>query len=309
LLNAAYRDGSVEHPYPLWIGQAIRFCVPLMLLVALTAEYALIVRVQHEGLTVARVWGLVVAGAGLLYCAGYTLATVARGPWLAYMGQVNVHVAALVIGALTACLTPLASPYRLAADSQYRLILAGQYRVNADGTPELSRFEYLQFYGTAYGRRRLQQLATLRDHPRAVLLSGAAAKVMRHDRAVPVAPRDPAQQVAAIRLFPAGRTLDPPLKAVLVGDWALIGRYPQPLDGLFVDLDADGVDEFVLLGNYKGWVYQNRAGHWQRIGRTSEPSSWHALEDDLEHGNVTAQPPHWQDLGIGGQRLRIELAD
>src|SRR5262249_22150287 len=161
--------------------------------------------------------------------------------------------------------------------------------VQADGTPEPGRFRYLQIDGAEYGHRRLQQLPTLHDHPRPLGLSAAAAQVMRQGRAmpVPVDPSSPAPQLSSSRLFPLGRTLDPGLKAVLVGDWEIIGSYPQPRCGLFVDLDADGVDEFVLLGNYKGWVYQNKAGHWERIGRTSEPRSWLMLEDNLEQGNVT----------------------
>src|SRR5271170_1081067 len=44
LLNAAYRDGSVPQPYPKWISQCLRAMVPLTVIVALTALYALIVR-------------------------------------------------------------------------------------------------------------------------------------------------------------------------------------------------------------------------------------------------------------------------
>jgi hypothetical protein len=73
-LNAAYRDGRVSVPYPGWIAIALRACLPLATLVALTAVYCLIVRTRLEGLTVERMWALVVAGAALLYCAGYTVA-------------------------------------------------------------------------------------------------------------------------------------------------------------------------------------------------------------------------------------------
>jgi hypothetical protein len=122
LLNAAFRDGSVAQPYPRWIGQWLRVVVPLTVIVSLTALYALTMRSSHYGLTVGRVWGLVVAGAALAYSLGYSLAALGKNAWLGGMARVNVLVALALIVVISAALTPVLSPYRLAADSQFRIV-------------------------------------------------------------------------------------------------------------------------------------------------------------------------------------------
>ena len=120
-LNAAYRDGSVAHPYPKWIAQALRVVVPLTVIIAMTALYALCVRTRHYGLTVERVWAFIIAGAALAYVIGYTICAFARGPWLGSTARVNVFTAVALIIVLAATLTPLLSPFRLAAISQFRM--------------------------------------------------------------------------------------------------------------------------------------------------------------------------------------------
>jgi hypothetical protein len=162
LLNAAYRDGQVAQAYPRWLAQALRCIVPLMLLVAGAALYALIWRASRYGLTVPRVWGFIVSGALTLYAVGYTYAATRTGPWFAAIGRVNVGIAVTMIVVVYLTLTPLLSPYRLAADSQYRQILAGAAAASASARGD--RYALLRFEGT-YGTRRLRQLEQLAEPP------------------------------------------------------------------------------------------------------------------------------------------------
>ena len=74
-LNAAYRDGSVENPYPSLIGRILKWTVPLTIICAITAVYALVVRTQNYGLTVDRIWAFVVAGSALIHAVGYSAIT------------------------------------------------------------------------------------------------------------------------------------------------------------------------------------------------------------------------------------------
>src|ERR1700722_20786249 len=98
-----------------------------MVIVSLTALYSLLMRSQHYGLTVERVWAWVVAGAALTYSAGYSISAFARGPWLSSIARVNVVVAIALIAVICAALTPLLSPYRLGANNQFWLRV-GQWR-------------------------------------------------------------------------------------------------------------------------------------------------------------------------------------
>src|SRR5262249_5890578 len=136
-LNAAYRDGTLAQPYPRWIGQGLRFVVPLTVVIALTAAYSLLIREHHYGLTVQRFWALVVAAAAILSSVGYSAAALSKGAWFARMAQVNVGVALALIATIAIALTPLASPYRLAANSQYQRILDNRTEdeTNASASP------------------------------------------------------------------------------------------------------------------------------------------------------------------------------
>ena len=168
LLNAAFRDGSVSRPYPKWIAQFIRVVVPLTVIISLTALYSLLMRSQHYGLTVERVWAFVVAGAALLYSIGYSISAFGKGARLGGIARVNVIVAVALIAIIAAALTPLLSPYRLAANSQFRLVLANGPEASEDsGRPRsayvgLTPLQYLHFDSGKYGRAKLEELARVR---------------------------------------------------------------------------------------------------------------------------------------------------
>ena len=120
LLNAAYEDGSGEAPYPRLLGTLVRLSVPLLAAIAILATWALGLRIADYGLTVQRVWGLLVALIALSYSLGYAWAAFRPGAWMARMGSVNVCVALGTAVVLALMLTPVLSPSRLVAASQRR---------------------------------------------------------------------------------------------------------------------------------------------------------------------------------------------
>lgn len=315
-LNAAYRDGAVDRPYPRWIAQALRFAVPLTIVIAATALYALIVRTRHLGLTVERVWAFIVAGAALVYSVGYSIAAFRRGPWLAMVSRVNVVVALALIVVIGAALTPLLSPYHLAAISQYQLILDGRYAALARSRPGESPFTYLAFESGNYGREALERLVTLRGRPDADQIHELAAQALEQTYPWQPAPRaDPKALVAKLPLFPAGRALDPDLSQRVAADWYSfkpldsVADVAQTTAGVFVDLNGDGTEEFVLLSRGGGGpVYQNRGGHWEYVGRiwpSEIDAPWADTVKALSAGNISAVAPPWKDLALGDHRYRI----
>lgn len=314
-LNAAYRDGKVDRPYPRWISDALRFSMPLTVVIAVTALYALLVRSHHFGLSVERVWGFIVAGAALVYSVGYSIAAFRRGPWLAMASRVNVMVAVALIVVIGAALTPLLSPHRLAANSQYQLILNGRYMVLGHSSTDEPAFLYLATNCGNYGRRALQRLASLQGHPHADQIRDLAAQALK--------PRYPWQvslhgdskaAVAQLPLYPAGRTLDPDLTRRLTADWSRFRPYvpAQSLErstvGVFVDLDGDGTDEFVLFYGGGGSVYQNQGRHWQYVGEVfpeGAMAAWPTLLKAISGGDITTVAPPWKDLSIGSHLYRV----
>ncbi len=321
LLNAAYRDGTVERVYPKAVALGLRACVPLLVVVAFTALYALVVRSQHYGLSVQRVWAFVVAGAGLMYSVGYSVAAFGRGQWLGGIARVNVTVALALIVAISAAMTPALSPYRLAADSQFRLILAGKDEHPRSRYPGQTSFVYLRFHAGQYGRRKLEQLASLQNHPDAGRIRELAALALKQTYPWEFRPNlDAARQVALLEIYPRGHTLDAALAKRLAADWSSSGPpflfMPGNINataGVFADLDGDGVEEFILLGAAGGPVYRNSSGQWIPVGRASprRPNvdfqrAWDVMHADLARGAVSATAAQWQDLSIGARRFRID---
>ena len=320
-LNAAYRDGTIAQPYPRWIGQVLRFVVPLTVVIALTATYSLWVREQHYGLTVERFWAFVVGGAALWYAVGYSVSALSKGAWLARMATVNVGVALALIAVIALALTPLASPYRLAAKSQYRRILDGRWEdANKEPAsfPRENAFQYLRWESGTYGRERLEELARLEHHADAERIRGLASTALQaKNEWEPAAHVDTNSVLAGLIVYPTGRTLDADLAAVIRTD---IEKEPyvfanttgaKHASGLYVDLNGDGVDEFVIFGCCTGIAYQHRADGWTRIGsvRAVNPAGApRTIETELRDQHVEAVAPAWKELVIGGHAFRVDAA-
>jgi len=319
LLNAAYRDGGVERPYPRWIALGLRLAVPLTVIVSLTAIYALAVRTQHYGLTVERVWALIVAGAALAYSGGYSVAALGRSAWLAGIARVNVVVALALIVVIGAALTPVLSPYRLAANSQYALALSGSSATDSGGPWKLTPFQYLRFDAGRYGRERLKQLAQLENAPNAAGIRELAQRALAQQNAWDSEPArtDLEPVVKAMPVYPAGRALDAQLATTLVAELqkpenSLLRNAPRrSFAGLYVDLRGDGVDEFVLLsdGAGRGLLLEPHQGQWQLAGHIRGPpaaGSWAGVRADLDKGNIAARPTPWKELWVGARKFVVD---
>jgi hypothetical protein len=326
LLNAAYRDGTVVQPYPKWVARCVRAAVPLMVIIALTALYALIVRSRHYGLTVERVWAFVVASAALLYSVGYSIAVFRKGAWLGAIARVNVIVAVALIVIISAALTPLLSPYRLAANSQFRLVQdRGLKAIESQNSP----LRYLRFDAGQYGRARLKELAdTYAGADADAIRHAATAMLAQTTRYGSIAGVDAVAVLAKLRIYPEGRTLDQNLTDTLITDLGSRGsdlRLQMSSGalsaGIFIDLNDDKIDEFVFLTPYGGRAYENKRGKWIYVGnvflRSTDfakgtldfPGAARDLIDDLTKGSVSARPAKWYDLLIGKHEYRINAAE
>jgi hypothetical protein len=318
-LNAAFRDGTVSKPYPTWIAVSLRAVVPLTVVVSLTAIYALYVRTGKYGLSVERVWGFIVAGAALIYSVGYSAAAVKKGAWFGGVSQVNVVVAIALIGAISLALTPILSPYRLSANSQYAMVPKGRFKTTDKPYDFSSPFHYLRFSSGAYGRRKLDELAQLRNSPdgdRIRNLAAASIKLTSPWESAPTATASEA--LAKMIIYPKGRTLDADLLQRVTAElndpkqqylWMQAPDYSMA--GLFVDLSTDGSgsEEFVLLRGASGLVYQKGAGGWREVGHAYESGSAASQKDilsKLDRGDVLIKDPAWKELWIGTHHIRVQ---
>jgi Domain of unknown function (DUF4153) len=324
LLNAAFRDGSVAQPYPRWIGQWLRVVVPLTVIVSLTALYALTMRSSHYGLTVGRVWGLVVACAASVYSVGYSLAALGKGAWLRGMARVNVLVALALIVVIAAALTPVLSPYRLAADSQFRIVRDKGLAALSDDRANQNVFwrdnalQYLRFEAGRYGVARLRELASLQAGPDAQSVSRLAKQLLdQNTRGINPPNSDYPEVLAKLHVYPEGRSLDPEPQARLQADllrpengFAFQHLSENDVAGIYVALRMEGPDNFVFLNANHGLVYDKREGHWDLVGDLHPSSFIRSLNlnlvDELSNDHVSAAVPAWKELSIGGRVFRVD---
>jgi hypothetical protein len=311
LVNAAYRDGQVERPYPRALGVALRAVLPLLVVIALTAVYAMYLRIDAHGLTVSRFWGCVVAAAALVYAVGYAYVAVRGTPWMAGIERINIGAALFLIVVIALALTPILSPYRLAANSQFaRVLSAAQAKVDDAGSYNKTSFNYLRSSAGGYGRARLAELSTLQGHPRADEIRKAArAALEATTRDGPPRELDLGARLAAMPIYPEARRLDSELLSTLTADpevgWDF-KRSDVALHGLYIDMNDDGQDEFVLLAGSAAMLYtRSAAERWSSVGRLQRLTGTADLGAALAAREVKTVLPRWRELEVGQSRFHI----
>lgn len=226
---------------------------------------------------------------------------------------VNVLTALYLIAALGLALTPLLSPYRLAARSQFAMALEESSGSTVGSAYSgSSSMDYLRFSAGKYGRDRLEELSRLEGHPRAEeIRREAKAELERQHQYEPVR-YDSATFLANIAVYPAGRTLEPQLAELASNEQRLYGPIGSGPDiaGVFVDLDRDQTEEFVLLRTGMAVLFSNEGGSWRRVeamlfDNYQDPQ---AVVEAVRAGDVASEPPRWDDLKIGNGRYRLPPA-
>jgi hypothetical protein len=313
LINAAYRDGTVQQPYPRLVGLALRCAIPLTVVIALTAFYAISIRIHRYGFTVERVWACVVALAGLAYALGYSMAVRAKDVWMRGIASVNVYVALSLIALLMLTLTPMVSPYRIAANSQFRHATSSAAMPAQSGENDALR--YLRFDAGRYGLERLRELSRLKEGAAAAALAQAAQRFLATQNRYENYARSADDVLDKLAVYPTGASLEAALLTKLHEDVAgpkaqrsyLLGGSEHPV-GLFVDMNGDGVQEFVLIGCNQSALYHRQGQSWQYGGMllATNNSATYDLAEQLRSGDFSVDLPRWRELRIGERHFRLQ---
>jgi len=316
LINAAYQDGTGPRPYGAKLSVFMRVVPPLLLLIALTATYALYVRVDAFGLTVGRFWGLVTAGVGVAHAAAATVAALRSGPWLGFTSTTNPLLAAALVVVLTLALTPVLSPYRLSASSQQGMALRPTAPGQVDGA-----LSYLRFNAGGYGRRALQVLAERQGDATTDTLAVAAQRML--EQQYPTFPGYPTSASefdfdawwSEVRVYPADRPVPAELLTVLrsAGPRPVYPGLP-PAFALWVDVVGGPEPElFVSLSNYQYELYSLEGTDWRQASRgfagSPLPADSAVRDAALASGDFAAEPRELRDIRVGNQRLQLTPQD
>lgn len=295
-LNAAYHDGETPPPAILrWSGRAV--AVALLPLLAIAA-YGIAVRVGQYGWTPSRVVVSACVLIGAIYALGYAAAAlIPGGPWMKRLEATNVLNAAVILVVLIGLFTPIADPARLAAASQVARL--------ERGAVSAAKFdwEFLRFRSERYGREALAKLAESED---AAIAEGARdALALAAPTPTWSGARTEPRRLAELAVWPEGRSLP---DSLLRQGWKDFEGSPCQNDravnceAYLADLDRNGREEVLIRSGTFVSVLTERDGVWSQAGSYLLPCP---AEDELRRG-VTAAPPAWPDLTVGGRRVPFQ---
>lgn len=124
-VNAVIRDGDAEDRQAKLVRISAPLLAPCLFLFCGFAVYAIALRIDQYGLTPDRVFVAVITGLFALWTLAYLAALLARSGWRRHGRRANVALALITAAVAVVLQTPLADPYRLSAESQYRRLVSG----------------------------------------------------------------------------------------------------------------------------------------------------------------------------------------
>jgi hypothetical protein len=304
-INAAYGDGSEPPGYPRWLATALRVCVLALPVLGGLAFTAMWLRIGQHGLTVERIWGVLVAVTGGVYALGYAVAALRRGgAWLSGIGRVNVTVALGLIVAVVLLTSPLLEQHRLAVNSQMARLIAG--KVAAD------KFDYdaLRFDMGRPGRDALARLAadaTLANH--AQINRHATVALAKTQRWGDNKTIDFDTLLASTKVYPAGATLPADFVDFARAHRDAFTSLACPFGNfdkcavVVLDLKGDGQSE-IFSATERGisTLYSHTASGWQKVGQLAAPYECQRNSTEMDFSKVSTATPLWQDVSIGNIR-------
>lgn len=313
LLNAAYKDGDPEHAPPTVLRWAGRTAGPVMLVLALLAAWAILLRVGQYGWTPQRVLSSATAAMAVFYSAGYTWASADRTTWLRRLERVNVTASIAALAILAGLFSPLADPVRISVASQIARLHSGAT------APDKFDYQFLRF---DTGPTGTAALAALTKHPNPEIAARAKRAQKSESRsygredsvnaAITEAP------FAHAAVYPKGAALPPDFRAA---DWKGKGIYGAQclINGtacdVFVLPGGGSAAQLIVVHNSKllndnppepqdnaAVFVRNEQGAWEHAS-TLAGLRCPGVLSALRSGKVQRVRPRYDDLQAGGIRL------
>lgn len=321
LTNAVAQDLTQPAEVSRWMRLLLSAGLLSLPMFALLASYALHLRVAQYGWTVERCYAALVCVIAVVHAFGYAMAALRRGPvWLGGLARNNIIAAGLLVALLLLAQSPLLD---------FRAITAHALLQKALADPAKFDRRDLQVLRWGLGPEGIAALRTLKADPRVQadsLTVQHIAELLEQDPSMAHAYYPSPLVAAHFQVLPAGAAIPDDLLALLnaptagvspatgVGSlWVLRqcadsgAISPPPCVLVRVDLDADGTDEWVAGNRQFGgnsWPFFRRdASGWRHAGELQWVNGEHS--STIPTAPVRVRPSPWQDLELGGQRLRV----
>ncbi|NHZ63041.1 DUF4153 domain-containing protein [Massilia genomosp. 1] len=309
LINAAWQNGGVGEAVARLVRLCARIACVLLLPLTAVATYALALRVGDHGWTSDRIFAAAALLVASFYAFGYLAAAIDKGTWLRRVAPVNLGAAYAAIGVLTALISPLADPDRIAVNSQLARLERGA--VSAD------KFDYyfLKSASKRYGAAALLKLTQGKTGAQAALVAQRAKTALETpDNGERFVEQHTVKPVEQLNVWPAAARL--PAGFPLSG-WKRAGDVPNCLfeakalcDVFLIDFDADGKDEllFVGVGSYTSPAVfaESAPGKWTVIARLHSMARCPQFTERLKKGDYKLVAPRTRQIEMAGVPLQFD---
>lgn len=321
LINAAYQQGDIERPVPVFLKWCVRIAALLLLIFAVLAAWSLSLRIGQYGLSRDRIFaglGVIIAVA---YGIGYSVAVFVPGRWMGKLEPLNIGLAILKCALFIAVLTPIATPNRLTVNDQVARLNSGKVSVE--------KFDWwlLKDETGSYGKKALTKLAASSNSPIATKAKAALDNQIGgrpyfrgREPDVPNTPTPITERPDLSRIpvvSPQGAKLP---KSFLDQDFTGASAFPTPscinmyiknasatvCKAALLDLNGDGQAEVLLREDLSLHIFTFDRGRWTG---NNDSISLGGFVADFDAGNLRAAPSKWRDLYVGKQRQPIKGLD
>lgn len=292
-VNAVYQDGRGDPVYSRGVHRLIALGILSLPVLSGLSLYGLLARIQQYGLTVERIYGLLVWLILVLFAVGYCWGILKhRDRWIHTLGQVNVGMGLVLVALLLLLSSPVADPRKMSVNSQLARLDQGEVSVDTLDVV------YFRRHLARPGHLAYEDLAdTYREeYPQVV----QRWQHLQHHPAVQVAPGSVWDRIA---LRPADLVLPPDLKRLIEQ------THPAYMQGegvlMQADLDNDGGAEYLLVGMSGGYLgfarfYYLESEAW-KTGQldvvstaVQTPTDTSILEEEIE-----IEPPRFFNVRLG----------
>ena len=303
--NLTYQENPRQQIYSAMQHRAIYCGLAVLPIYSAISCYGLWLRIDQYGLSIERLWGLLIWFILLLYSAAYALGISRyRDQWLDSLSWINVRLGGIVLGLLIFVSSPLVDFRKLTVASQIERFKQSNHDID-----QLD-IRYFKNNLARPGYLAIQEIKGNADSTEAMLVTRINA--LYFDKGINVASEkgrntDKSALLAAIQT-PLGQ---PPssLLEKLVIDLSSDNNLLSSVTGLLllpVDLNEDGQQEYLLIRQFSNssrlGLYAHEANHWVlhpltaiRYGRQDHSNILEAAKS----GNLTTLSNDWLKLQVG----------
>lgn len=304
--NAVYQDGEDTQVYPLLLHRFVAAGLFVLPVYVILSGYGLMLRISEYGLTLSRLYGLMVWLFLGLFVAGYCFSVVKkRDNWVEGLGKTNIGMALFIVGLLLVTHSPVLELKRLVIWSQLARLEAGSIPVDQFDVGYL-------YHDLAQPGRAAVEALKAEYASDAVFMARLNNPRRRGDFWLgDDTGRDFWQ---SLETRPDNLAIPADLRAFIDSRSADTRDAVPFFDSPFLvsaDLDADGRLEYVYL-NLSGdrvaesEVYiQTASGDWRAQSMSTIVNWQENSRMFVEHGDIQVVQPDYGDLKIGELTLRV----